>query len=64
METAEKGALALLHLKNMQPPPHRSREVPARVQNAHLALFGQNAPTAVSGGGDSRMFSVAAGIGS
>lgn len=50
-------------LNNEQPPQTASRNY-CRVQNAHLALFGQKALSAGSGGGDVGMFLVAAGIGS
>lgn len=63
VETVEKGALPLLHLTTCS-PPHCSQEVLLRVQNAHLAPFGQNTSSAVGGGGVLGTFSVAAGIGS
>lgn len=62
METPEKGTF-FLHLNNEQPPQIAFRNY-CQVQNAHLALFGQKALSAVSGGGDLGMFSLAAGIGS
>lgn len=61
MEAPEKGTF-LLPLNNEQPPQTAFRNY-GQVQNAHLALFGQKALSAVSGGGDLGMLSVAAGIG-